>query len=204
MLSVEHTPFWFALVLHQALCTSGKFCIYSSTLCTKFPEWKPKVSVSVSFAFPQIFCICLFSKMACRLCIQWGDFYKVEKRRRGVEALLFVLSVFCWQQCKPLVWLQLPTQGAGSCPAPLLLLSLAGKIATRNLVQFLAQRSSCLCGIQLFPLLPPFHIVGFCFRFFCCFFSTFVSNWETCHILSGWKGDLLKIFASCLVDGKTS
>lgn len=62
MLSVEHTPFWFALILHQALCTSGKFCIYSSTLCTNSQSENAKSQFQSVLLFLRYFVSAFFPK----------------------------------------------------------------------------------------------------------------------------------------------
>lgn len=142
----------------------------------------PKVkmlSLSFSwFCFSQMFCmfcICLFDKMSCRSRIQWGDFYGVKERRRGVEALLFVLLVFCWERCKPLMcdYSFPPREQAGSPALP--------HCCAYPWLRILQHTISCSSGseIQLFvwdlAVSPPpsLPLVCFCFGFLLiCFFST--------------------------------
>lgn len=128
----------------------------------------------------------------------------MKERRRGTEAVLFVLSVFCWEQCKPLMCdSSFPPREKAPLPCPTAALILGWEYCNTQSAVVLAYISSCLCGIP--PSLP--HCWLLVWFFFCLFFFVsfhFISNSETCHILLGWKGDPLKIFANYLENDKTS
>lgn len=205
----------------NAVCSTHSFLVCIGPASGSLYFWKilhlliyslheiPKVKMQ-SLSFSQF---CFFSDVLYLPFLQNGlqVLYKVrgflqseEERRRGMEALLLVLTMFCWEQCKPLVCdYSFPPREQALLPCPTAALIIGW--------EYCNTQSTAVSGleIQLFvwdPAVspPPSLPHSWLLFFFVLFVFHFISNWETCHILSGWKGDPLKIFASCLVDGKTS
>lgn len=103
----------------NAVCWTHSFLVCTGPASRSLYFWKifhlliysvhktPRVKMrSLNFSqfcfFLRCFVSAFFTKWLFRSCIKWGDFYKVKERRR-MEALLFVMLIFCWEQCKSLM-----------------------------------------------------------------------------------------------------
>lgn len=171
----------------NAVCSTHSFLVCIGPASGSLYFWKilhlliyslhkiPKVKMQ-SLSFSQF---CFFSDVLYLPFLQNGlqVMYKVrgflqseEERRRGMEALLLVLSMFCWEQCKPLVWLQLPTQGAGSPSLPDCCSYHWLRILQHTIYCSFWLRDPAVCvGSSCFPSSLPSTFLAFVFLCFVCF-----------------------------------